>query len=391
MPALSDLIVPQAQADVVTNTVAFLALAGMPTTSWQTGSVPVQLVQEQSQALASLSNTIANTAKGGLLSTATGAWLDLKAKSDYGLTRKPGIASQVAAILTDTGGGPFTISVAQLIATTPTGVQFQNTTGGTLTKNGTLAVTFQAVSQGAGGNIADGTLTILNTPLPGVRINNPIPSGGGTSLLVQGADTELDSSLVLRCQGRWPGLGGGATAPVYKATALGSTSAVTRVNVLEATWISGGAITYSPSSMTNVVTGGASGTQGGNVTVFCAGPSVGSGATDLQKVALAVDGVRPLGVAVWVQAAATTTVSIVGTITVKASQLLAAQSAFSGALSAYSQALAIGDTVYKSRLIALFQDLPGVVNFAMSSPSGDTALGASQVAAFTSNITWQTA
>jgi hypothetical protein len=237
MVALADLIQPQSASQIVSAQLALLqVLGGFPVNSWQQGSVPLSLIQADANALASLSQTISNIASGGLVSLAVGGWLDLIALSHYGLTRKPVVATVGTIIVNDTqSAGPFTITVGQLVvANGTTGQQYTNTTAGTLAKGGTLPLTWTAMTPGQnlGQNATVNSTWSMITPLPGVTITNPPNAGSADWITTQGADAELDASLVLRCQARWPGLGGGSTSLVYQAAAIASSNSITRAGVV---------------------------------------------------------------------------------------------------------------------------------------------------------------
>lgn len=379
MPGLSDLTTPLSASTVLQAQLAFLALAGFPTTGWQSGSVPLTELQADAQTLASLSHTIANIAGGGLLQTApalvqpgqlNSPWLALIALGHYGIIGKAPVKTIGLATLTDVAGaGPFTITPFQLIATTAAGLQYQNTTGGTLPHAGTLQLSWQAVSAGQLYNQANNSLVSLVTPLPGVTIANPDPGNGSqTWITQQGVDPESDTSIVLRCQGRWPGLGGGANTAVYTAWALTPTPGVTRVLVLPNT------------------------PQGGQVTIYCAGPSGGAAPADVTIVQNFINVLKPLTVTVNVLAASNVNITVAGTATVAAASLVAAQAQFSAAIAAYQQTINVGGTplsvggssgVPLAQLIEIIQSLPGMQNVVLTSPTGDTVLAQNQIPVFT--------
>lgn len=378
MPSLQDLTNPPTAAQILQTQLALLALAGFPTTAWQSGSVPLTELQADAQTLQSLAGTIASIAAGGLLATApalappggVSPWMDLIALGNYGLTRKPAVPAIGQLVLTDVhSAGPFTITVGQLIASDANGNLFTNTTAGTIPKGGSPSppLVFQAQVAGTASNAANGAITTLVTPLPGVTVSNPSIGGTNTWLTQQGVNVESDASLVLRCQGRWPGLGGGATTAVYTAWALTPTPNVTRVRVLENT------------------------PQGGQVTIYCAGPSGGASPADVATVQAYINGLRPLCVTVNVLAATNVLVAVAGTVTVASAFVSGFNSALNAAFNSYSTSLAVGGTplqaggnfgVPLAQLYEMIQSLPGVQNVNLTSPSGDTVLSLNQSATF---------
>jgi hypothetical protein len=171
---------------------------GLPTTSWQPGSTPRTLIAAQSQVAADFNASQRAIARGGFLDYAEGDWLTLLAVQLYIVTRAAPVATLGIATLTDTGGGPHTISASQLIAKDASGREFRNVTGGTLTLSGSLALRWQAVATGADYNIGSSTLTTLVTALAGVTINNPatwLTLPGTASSKAQGTVRITDGAL----------------------------------------------------------------------------------------------------------------------------------------------------------------------------------------------------
>jgi uncharacterized phage protein gp47/JayE len=368
MVALADLIVPLPQSTIIATQLGILQLAGFPVTSWQSGSLPLTLIQADAQTLADMSSSVSLATAGGLISLATGGWMDLIASSHYQLPRKSAVVLLGLMTLSDTGGGgPFTITPFQLYAGPPAGaLRYQNTTGGTLPKNGTLQLAWQAEVAGSAYNLANGAVTSLLTPLPGVTVANPDPqNGSGTWVTQAGTDAESDASLGGRCTQRWSTLGGGAPVATYQFWAVTSTPTVTRVQVLENT------------------------PQGGSVTLYCAGSSQASSAADVAAVNTYIQAVRPLCVTVIVAASNNRTITLAAVVTVKAAQLQAAQAQFNTNLNAIATSLPIGATVYFARLIDLFESIAGVVNVVVSTPSADVVMNQGDVAIFaTSGVVW---
>jgi len=380
---LQDLLTVQSQAQIQSTYLALLQLAGFPTTGYQSGSVPLTLANLATQALADMTGTVQNVAASGFLQswqtgalyTPADAWLDLKALSDYQLLRNVGQQCIRTVQLTDVGGGgPYTIAPGQLTVSTSgaAGVlTYTNTTGGTLPKSGTIPLTFSASSVGAAYNVPDGTITVLTTPLPGVQITYP---AGITaqSITTSGADGEPSSALATRCASRWATIGGGASTNAYTFWATTAAPAITRVQVLEATPI------------------------GGQVTIYCAGPSGPAGTADVATVQTYVGapfsqtGVRPLCVKVNVLAATAYPIVLSGTVNVASSQLATATSTIASALVAFSQTTKIGGTIYLSVLIDLVQKVAGVQNVNLSSPVADvnlSLLGTGLVANIVNSLT----
>ena len=369
MVALSDLVQVQSPSAVIALQLQLMTLAGMPASSWQAGSVPLTLIQGDANTLASLSQTVSNIAAGGLISSFTGptplapsGWLDLIASSHYGLTRKQATGTTGVIVLTDAqGAGPFTITPGQLLFSSQSGQFYTNTTGGTLPKGLTLPLTVQSQLTGSITVVGNNSITTLNTPLPGVTVNNPDQGiGTGTWITATGSDAESDQSLAIRCIARWPGLGGGATALVYQAAALGSGPGVTKAKVLNGL---------------------------GLVTIYVAGAGGGSAPAEVLLAQTAITAIQPLCVTASVVAATNLQIPVNGTYSVKAAQAATAVGAIYTALQAYQNALQVGDTVVFTKLIQTIMDQAGVTNLALTAPLIDTPLASNQVAVLLNGLT----
>ncbi len=153
----------------------YLAIPTFAQTAWQQYSWHRRILEIEAEAGSDVDELVAAIAAGGLLDTATGAWLDLLAASCYGETRNAAQYAIGTCVLTDAGlGGPYTIQAGERTAADSSGlVRFTNRTGGTLTAGGTLSLDFQAESPGLAWNLGESGITQLLDPLPGVTITNP--------------------------------------------------------------------------------------------------------------------------------------------------------------------------------------------------------------------------
>jgi uncharacterized phage protein gp47/JayE len=184
---------------------------------------------------------------------------------------------------------------------------------------------------------------------------------------VAGVDAESDLALATRCMNRWPSLATYAPpATAYELWAATASPNVTRALVR------------------------ADPVVPGKVDIYLAGAA---GPVDLATIAAVVAYITPrlpITVSALINTATGVNVTITGTVNVRAAFLVAAQAAWTTALAAYAAALPIGGTVYVSALIELLMLLPGVVSvdLPIAAPATDQTLTASQVATFTSNLTW---
>ena len=360
MPTLEQLLQPRTRDQILASLISILQSKGFPTTDWEPGSVQRTILETLAVGLADLEALRLEITKGGYLELASGPWLNLVAENMYGLTRKAAeFARHTVRLTAQSGFGPYTIQPGQLWASTPSGLRFNNTQGGTLAQGGTLDLEFVAESSGAAYNVAPNTITILNTPLPGVNINN-------VAIVAAGVDEETDDNLRLRCRLRWASLGTGATRAAYEFWALSADPSITKVRVLDQHPRGQGTV--------DVIVWG----EGG----------LGSGAVAAADAYIQQR--KPLTSDVQVYAATPTNITVTATITLRAGFLVATQAEVTARLSDLQRNLPIGGTLYRSALIeALFGAY--AINVNLTAPTTDVALGTTQAGVLVPNLTYQEA
>lgn len=103
-------------------------------------------------------------------------------------------------------------------------MQFRNLTGGTVAAaGGTLSITVEAVKKGSAGNVGNGAITVLVTPLAGVTSSNV--------LISTGEDPELDAALRLRNSTKWARLSVELVRDAYINIALEASASIRRAEV----------------------------------------------------------------------------------------------------------------------------------------------------------------
>lgn len=344
----------------------------LPTTSWHAGSLPRTVIEKDAEANEDFAASIQNVAKGGFLSTAEDAWVDLWLEEMYDLERTKGQIAKHTVVLEDVAdSGPHNIVAGQLVAATATGLRFSNANGGTLTQGGTLSLTFEAEQRGTAYNVGVGAINVLLTSLPGVTVTNP-DLGSGTSITQQGTNRETDDAAKARAKQRWGTLGSGAVEDAYRTWAQEASDNVTRVMVKADPDVAGGVLL--------VVAGPAGPVDGDTVT------AVEEGVED--KV--------PFGSILAVESAVATAVAISATVYVRAGYGSAALAAIQANLTALFQGgtnsvgeelpgLDISDgtvKVYRVDLIEQMQIPVGVRNIDLATllPAADTTLADQHVA-----------
>lgn len=265
---LAELVDTKTQAEAFDDLLTALKAVGFPTTGWGTTSVPRRILWALAGAWAAITVLIAFIAAGGLVKLATGDWLDLLADQNYDEPRTlAGFAEGTFWIGDNASAGPYTITAGQLWFTTANGYRFTNTAGGTLDLDGVLSLPMIAEFAGAGHNVAEGAVTELSTPLPGVGYANhtdPLNTGtGGMTLIASGTPaSEYDFDLEVTTSGapgttgvfRWRANGGAWTSSVpmpASPTLLGATGVYVefpdaRYTTLDTFTWSSGATSYNP-------------------------------------------------------------------------------------------------------------------------------------------------
>ena len=360
----SDLVVPVTKDQQMATLLAMSVLAELPTTSWQPDSVPRALLDVQAQAFAVFSSLIAAIAKGGILEDAEGDWLSILVRNNYAFTKKTAVFTRGTVVLTcASNAGPYTIAVNQLWATDGSNHRFNNVTGGVLAQGGTLSLTWQAEVGGGAYNVINNAITVLQTSLPGVTVNNP----SSNWITQAGTDVETDVALRQRAKDRWPDLGSGATAAAYRLWALSQSSEVKRVLVLEDRNLGV--------------------TQGGHVTVYLAGDAgaVSSGA--VATVNTYIQARRPLCVTVHVATGTNNPIPVTGTLYVHAGYGSTALATAQTNLAALEKEIDIAGTVYEDAITEVLMAVPGARNFAQTAPVGDTVQVIPLLAKFNATLT----
>lgn len=204
MLSLESLRKPLTRAQALTwLTDSVLLPLGFDTTSWADGTIEKSTLYLMATCVADLSEGVKQIAEFGINAYSRGVALKEYSRSRFDNEPVEAVAYVGPMTLTNVGTVPYTIQVGQLLASTPAGVQFRNTTGGTLAAGSvatpsSLILTWTALKRG-NTNVASNTVTKLLTPLAGVTISNP----GSPWYTTAGADQESDASLQQRNATKW--------------------------------------------------------------------------------------------------------------------------------------------------------------------------------------------
>jgi uncharacterized phage protein gp47/JayE len=190
--------------------------------NFNVGSVVRTLSEVYAEVAAELYAYAAGMLKQGFLDTATGFWLDRKAK-EFGLTRKP--AGKAEGLVVYSRKIPKTTNIPipeGSIVTTPkdsSGLEYRYfTTAPAVLLSGESSVTVPVIAEQDGKiyNVGPGSITRMKTFISGVdAVTNP-PDW----LTIVGVDEESDAALRQRCFLAWEELSQGGTAAAYVSWAL---------------------------------------------------------------------------------------------------------------------------------------------------------------------------
>jgi uncharacterized phage protein gp47/JayE len=355
--ALEALRIPPTRTEMLDVLLAHLSSLGFQTTSWQSGSIQRTLLTGCAALGADVATLDSKLANFGFNTYSTGAPLREYARSSYDNEPQPAQKTIGPVTLTNTGASSYTIGVGQLLVASATGVEFNNTTGGTLNPGSTLSLTFSALLAGSAGNVPNLAITKLLTPLAGVTVSNP-DNGTGVWYTTSGADQETTTKIRERNTTKWRTLNQIAMpGDGYKYLAL-SVPPITKVYVDD----------QNPRGPYTL-----------DVYIATAnGPATGSEITAVQTL---LNIKRGPATNVLVKAPSNKPINITATIHIQASLNTAAKrAAIEAAGDAFIQALPMGGIILppsttriipKSELIGAYTAVKGVVGVSVSIPVSD--------------------
>lgn len=206
---------------------------GFPTTSWQSGSLPLTLLELFADRERRLSEVVSALAELAFNSLSTGNALTLFSSSHYDNARAPAVRTRGTVKLTAVPtAGPYVIAVGQLVVADVTdGFTYRNLTGGTIPLGGTLDLTFEAEVAGAARNVPNNSITVFLTPLAGVTVSNPPVPPSSTWITQNGVDEESDAALRIRNLTKWATLSIASPKDAYVNIARQASAAIARVEI----------------------------------------------------------------------------------------------------------------------------------------------------------------
>jgi uncharacterized phage protein gp47/JayE len=352
---------PPTRDEVLDVLLSVLALLGFETSSWQDGSIQRTVFTTVASVGADFAKLGSKIAGFGFNSYATGAPLREYSRSSYDNEPQPAQKTVGPCKLVSTAAVPYAVQVGQLIGATENGVEFGNTTAGTIPAGGSLdTLVFEAKLAGASGNVANNAIKVLKTPLAGVTISNP-PGGNGVWYTTSGADPEQVAKLRTRNRTRWGTLNQIAMpSDGFRNLAL-SIPAITKVYVDD----------QNPRGPYTL-------------DVYVATSTGPATPTELAAVQSLLNIKKGPTTNVLVLAPTNKVVTVTATIHIQASLNTAAkQAAIRAAIDAFVQALPLGGIILppsttriipKSELFGAITAIKGVVGVQITTPAGDETM-----------------
>jgi phage-related baseplate assembly protein len=354
------------RAEALDELITILQSLGFNTTAWQTGSVQLTLLEGCAEVWAQMSLVAASLSYFHFNDDATDEALTALSSSHYDNTRVAATRATGLVVVTGAAAGPpHVIAIGDMVVADSTyGYTYRNTNGFTVPISGvaTPAPIFEAEVAGTDRNVADGAITILQTPYAGVTVNNPGPNWR----TIDAVDEETDATLRLRNSSRWSTLSYATSADAYESMALAADSTVTRV--------------YTDDTAASL----------GTVDVYLADNNGGVAAGVVTTVQTYIDLWKPITANVTVATAVEYAAqAFTATIYITASlNNSATWAAIEAARDSYINTLPIGGTVIPpgaqgymlfSELNAAISSITGVENITWTVPTADVAIAATQV------------
>jgi hypothetical protein len=365
--SLATLLVQETKEAIYGTALSIASAIGLPVSSWQAGDPTRSLYHVEATTLETLEAVVVGYIQSGFLDYAEGDWLKILADQVYGVTVEEATAATTDVVLTNSGGGVYTIDAGDLtFKNSTTDKTYRNTTGGTLNAGSTLTVTVVADEVGSDSSAAATEIDALVTTLLGVTCSN--------AAAAIGTDEQDDAVTRVQCRERLGRLSPNGPKEAYNDVArdssLTGTTAITRVR------------TYGDSTT-------------GTVTVYLAGPSGAVVEADRALVELAIlEWATPICITPSVLSCTNVTVAVTYSMSLyKRSNVTAAEAAevVETALEAAFAAQPIGGDIlppavtgklYQSLILSTIRSAfpDDAFNVTVSAPAGDTALTNGQVA-----------
>lgn len=232
---LQDLVVEKTPEEMLEQELTLAQAEGLPTTSWQSGSVVRTILLVMASMFSMFSKIIIEPIRGGfgdLLSSL--GWAKIWSKQMYDVDAVGAAAATGYIDATNAGTSSYPLQAGELIvASSVTGKLYRNSAAITINASSTLSdIAISAVEVGTGSNAAPGDVSVIVGPsLDGVTVTNAQP--------ILGSDDETTAAIVLRSRAKLASLSPNgpkdaynyvAKTPELAATSTPITRAMTRAD-----------------------------------------------------------------------------------------------------------------------------------------------------------------
>lgn len=223
-PTIEELLTPITGDQMLEKFLNTLESLGLKARSWREGGALRTILRILADAFAAFIVSMLGFVRAGFLETATAGWLTLLAYYVYGVSRIESTFATGQVQFTNSGAGVYDPIPARSInvINAVTGKAYTNVNAFALNPADVLLIDVIAIELGADSNATPGTVTRLETTLPGVTVTNPAA--------IVGEDAEKDPDLRQRCKDKLGILSGkgprGAYAYAIRSAKRGDGSSV---------------------------------------------------------------------------------------------------------------------------------------------------------------------
>lgn len=209
MISIEELLEPVTTDQQLEKFLTTLEAVGVHAKAWRKAGSLRTILRIVAATYAGFSQAILGFTRAGFLETAEKGWLTLLAFNSYGVTRIPATFATGPVTLVNAGGGNYPVQADELrlISEANGGKGYTNTTAFTLAPGATITIDVLAIEVGSASSAPPGTITKLETVLPGVTATN--------ALAVVGADEETDTDLRQRCKDKLATISGKGPRGAY--------------------------------------------------------------------------------------------------------------------------------------------------------------------------------
>lgn len=217
MTTFNDLTTAWTKEQFLTHGLGIATSLGLPVTSWRVGDPTRTLFEFLSEVLATRDEYASELAKAALLSSATGEWLTIVAREQYGIERVAATYATPTVTLTNAGGGRYAYEAGDIVVSdASSGVTYRNTTDGVIDGAGSVTLDFICETAGSDGSVGANYIDTLISPAW-----EDITVAASTAAI--GVDEQSDYEIRLQCAASLGALSPNGPTDAYEYVARNST------------------------------------------------------------------------------------------------------------------------------------------------------------------------